>query len=341
MNENILLPELDYKIIKYLDPFNDYEHLCQTNKYYNELIKNNELYKGLKFLRRYYKMNYQDIANINTFFIEACSHGYIKLAKYLYNSNDINIHRNNEIAFRNSCSYGRKNVAEWLYNISKIDNNKINIHIWNEYAFRYSCTNGHFDTAQWLYNLSRNDNNTKINIHIENDDAFISASSNGHLKIVEWLYSISKIDNNTKINTYTINNAFRSVCENGHSDTAKWLYNLSTNKLEKNNKIDIHMEDDYIFVQASCEGHKSILNLLYNLSQIDGNKRYSRASIRKSANCGFDKGIIKLALKEWQNLERQQNLRELEELQESDSNSLNNYKYYNKFIKNNKTYKHY
>ena len=35
-------------ITQYLDPYDDYKNLCQTNKYYNFLIKNNKLYMELK-----------------------------------------------------------------------------------------------------------------------------------------------------------------------------------------------------------------------------------------------------------------------------------------------------
>ena len=37
---------------------------------------------------------------------------------------------------------------------------------------------------------------------------------------------------------------------NGHLDTAKWLYGLSN--LDNNNRIDIHVNNDYIFRDA-CE----------------------------------------------------------------------------------------
>ena len=46
---------------------------------------------------------------------------------------------------------GHLQVAQWLYSLDT--DNPINIHIENEYAFRWACDNGHLQVAQWLYSL--------------------------------------------------------------------------------------------------------------------------------------------------------------------------------------------
>ena len=47
-NKFLLLPELDYLIIKYLDPLRDYKNLISVNKDYKNFIENNKLYQELK-----------------------------------------------------------------------------------------------------------------------------------------------------------------------------------------------------------------------------------------------------------------------------------------------------
>ena len=39
-------------------------------------------------------------------------------------------------------------IAKWLYSLGGV-----NIHVNNDYAFRYSCENGNIEIAKWLYSL--------------------------------------------------------------------------------------------------------------------------------------------------------------------------------------------
>ena len=41
--DSVILPELNYELIKYLDPYDDYKNLIKVNKYYNNFIINNKL----------------------------------------------------------------------------------------------------------------------------------------------------------------------------------------------------------------------------------------------------------------------------------------------------------
>ena len=70
----------------------------QVNKNYNEFIKDDKFYKELK------ELNFKEeppimFINWNSF-LKACYYGYLKVAKYFYKRDGIDIHKQNELAFR-------------------------------------------------------------------------------------------------------------------------------------------------------------------------------------------------------------------------------------------------
>ena len=75
----------------------------------------------------------------------------------------IDIHSQNDNAFRWSCENGQLKIAKWLLEISQDKKMKlglINIHAKDDYAFRYSSENGHIEVTTWLYLLDKG----KINV---------------------------------------------------------------------------------------------------------------------------------------------------------------------------------
>ena len=84
------------------------------------------------------------------------------VAKWLISLGSVNIHANDEYAFRESCRNGHMDVAKWLISLGGV-----NIHANNEYAFRGACGNGHMDIAKWLFSLGANINK---DIYCGNDD---------------------------------------------------------------------------------------------------------------------------------------------------------------------------
>ena len=120
------LPELDILLItNYLDPYDDYKNLCQINKYYNELIKNNQFYKKLQ---------------------EYHNQSAIPRSILCY---DFELYLED---FPKSIYYGYLEIAEWLYNIS-IENNMTDDNKKIENIFGLACENGHKNVAEWLYDL--------------------------------------------------------------------------------------------------------------------------------------------------------------------------------------------
>ena len=63
----------------------------------------------------------------------SCLNGHIEIAKWLYSFGGVNIHANNDDAFRWSCDNGNIEIAKWLYSLGGV-----NIHANNDYVFKYS-----------------------------------------------------------------------------------------------------------------------------------------------------------------------------------------------------------
>ena len=63
-----------------------------------------------------------------------CKKGHLIVAQWLYSTDNVDIHDNNECTFRWSCENGHLDVAQWLYSLGNI-----NIHVFDKYksVFRY------------------------------------------------------------------------------------------------------------------------------------------------------------------------------------------------------------
>ena len=177
-------------------------------------------------------------------FINLCWEGKLEEAKLMYENAiiPIDIHANNDEAFRMACCWGHLETAQWLYSLGDVD-----IHTDDEYAFRWACSHKHLETAKWLYSLGG------VNIHTR---FFCMACCNGYLEIAQWLYSLGETEG-VPIDIHFIDDtAFRYACDWGHLETAQWLYSIGAN---------IHACDDDAFRAVCCRGHLDIAQWLYSV----------------------------------------------------------------------------
>ena len=175
----------------------------------------------------------------------------IKLAKYIFNNYNINIHNNHECPFRLACENGNLPVAQWLYETALKKGKPINIHIYDDIAFRHAAKFGHLEVLKWLIKLGN------INIHIKSNYAFRHACKNGHYHVAKWLYDNYKIDISSK-NDY----AFIKACKSGYLIIINWLYALY--KQDSNWKYsDITIDYNLLFMECSEKGHHLIVKWLY------------------------------------------------------------------------------
>ena len=189
-------------------------------------------------------------------FESACVNGHLNIMKWLYEMNNYNIIVNYSNVFMYSCENGHIEAANWLLNNF---NKKINIHHEDEYAFRWSCHNGHLNIAKWLYKLGKH-SNSEVNIHANGEFAFEYACAYSHIQIINWLMKISK--GNIDIHS-NHDFAFKWSCINGHTDVAKWLYGLpikQPNKYGQKIKITSYYGD--LYEKCRKRGHDNIIEWL-------------------------------------------------------------------------------
>ena len=124
--------------------------------------------------------------------LEYCiTNGNLAACQLINKTEIIDIHADNEWAFRLSCSCGHLEIMRWLYQLStKHDSYPINIHVEDEWAFCASCSDNLIN-AQWLYQLSI-EMNSPIDIHINDETPFCQSCQEGHLEIARWLYLVAK-----------------------------------------------------------------------------------------------------------------------------------------------------
>jgi diacylglycerol kinase len=95
----------------------------------NQITKLIELNKLDELTKIFKKDDY-----IDSYFLNARQTGHLEIAKWLYSLGGVDIHAENEDAFRNACLNGYLEIAKWLYSFGGVD-----IHAKNEYAFRITC----------------------------------------------------------------------------------------------------------------------------------------------------------------------------------------------------------
>ena len=156
--------------------------------YYNNIYDVNNLdisfllcchNNNLELCKWLYKLNIINIHIYNDFiFIGSCYNGCLDVSKWLYkkvvyNTNILNI------AFSKSCIYNKKEVCKWLMSIANIDihfneeyafrlsnldmqkwlltlDNTINVNIKNDFAFWQACMNNKLEQVEWLLNFDIN-----------------------------------------------------------------------------------------------------------------------------------------------------------------------------------------
>lgn len=235
-------PELEQMIFDYLDPLTDYKLMLLVNKYYCDLFGKNRLYIELKTISveknniycYYRECCYcvkKSVNKIHCHFINACKNGYILTIKFLLENFKINIHIDDDYAFRLACENGHTETVKYLFSLD----NKINIHAVNNDAFVKACMNNHLDIAKYLVSLMNKEvqmessNQTK-SLNISDYDMrnlLYIACQTGNLPLAEFIFSLD----NGIVSKCAEANLLKYSIYNGHINIARWLVSLPEEKI--------------------------------------------------------------------------------------------------------------
>jgi len=139
------------------------------------------------------------------------------VAQWLLTVFRVDIHADDEQAFRAACMNGHLAIAQWLWDLS---NATIDIHAYDDNAFRMACEYGFVDVAQWLWQLDRPD--------VYLTSCFVAACTNGQLHVAQWLWGMCR----HYLDAQFIREAFERACVRGHLHVARWLWDVGMFSIE-------------------------------------------------------------------------------------------------------------
>ena len=110
--------------------------------------------------------------------------------------NNIDIHYDNNWAFRCACRYGNLKLCQWLYSLDT--SQSFNIHFHSDWAFRNACRSGNLKLCKWLYSGYIPGS---FDIHYNNDDSFMNCKN---ITNKFWILSLDKPENFNNNNEFKI-----------------------------------------------------------------------------------------------------------------------------------------
>ena len=198
----IIVKESQYFCSSWLDGIVQCDDLYDSYSIFKSLCLNEHLETLQWFCRgftpyfRLSKTEQQDI------FMDICKQNPTKnnrtydILSYLfslYSFKELDVHVNNEEAFRWACANNHDTLVQFLLELT--EDQKIDIKIENEYAFRISCNNGFVKIVKLL--LKVKDDRKIINNH-NFQYSLELACQNGHYEVVKLLL---ELDDERKIST--------------------------------------------------------------------------------------------------------------------------------------------
>ncbi len=84
---------------------------------------------------------------MNHGFILACGNGQIEIAKWLVRNHPVNVHLNDEWAFKSACRNGHIEIAKWLLYDYQVD-----VRANNNTPFKWACEGKATKIIEWFVN---------------------------------------------------------------------------------------------------------------------------------------------------------------------------------------------
>lgn len=283
--------DIDYYILNILGSENILD-LLFVNKYYYNLIINEEIYK--EFLEFYkckdkkfneikrglmHKIDYISLGKnlIHQNFVIACAMGSLHVAKYIYNKHEINIHYNNELSFAMACAFDRLNIVKWLLKIphdspSTIFSYPIDIHIQDNLIFKICLGNkGNYKTSKYLLKIDKSNKfkkcfvGNKLAENVANINlVMLVAIRNNDFKLFEWIMNIVK-NKDLEIDTTYEKLCFDVFYYSWLENNIKTMKYLLKNEIWIIKKIKKDEKIGEIFIELCCKKQIEMVKLLLSV----------------------------------------------------------------------------
>ena len=243
---------------------------CSYNEIYDAFYNacTSDCLKSAIYLYNVLTTNYsQHTIDLEKLFGIICAPGNIEIGKWIYSvKNDIKI--TNDM-FYESCWSGDMKFIEWIYSLNKNINVDKNIKRIDD-IFTSLCYARNVDVMKWFYKLIYDDG-YKINIYMYSSEIMSELLRSDDLKakeIVKWLYSLDEDGYKKSIQD---GNLFSELYL--HLECLQWLYSI-------NNKINIHINYDDVFLRCCRDDRRDTVKWLYSLDE----KYYNKILLQNGGN---------------------------------------------------------
>lgn len=275
---------------------------------FHSLVKNNQLNELRHLVNRPGMKEKINIAN-NNFFMEICLYGNCEVIDYILFSPEfkpesdslkeedkrfafgslckagdipraIQVYDNIEVtqeelnrALQLACIVGKLDVVKFLLN-GKTINQTADIHYDSETALNNACRNGHLDIVKYLIESPEivEHSNIHLELHGMPDYPFVLASEYSQDHIVKYLMQVKgKNKPNIQSGEYSV---IKQYVLSNNLEMLKYII--------EEEKLDVHLENDYLFLFAAKQQHYNMLEYLILEKDLDKNDNIKQFLHEKS-----------------------------------------------------------
>jgi ankyrin repeat protein len=223
----------------------------------------------------------------STPFIDACGHGSLNTAKWLWThvggGHEIDMAQRQAAAI-SACTKGHVHVLVWLRTLGLDINDCVDVKASMD-LLAIGCANNHIKLVQYLIEeLDIPDVNRKDSLGIS---SFHYTCLRGHTDLAQWIHgNVEAVELNTLMDLFRT--PFVDACINGWTKMAKWLWTLEVEVLDEQLSVAYH--------DAAELGYLDILEFLESVALDSINPNLTFSKVCTCDDCKRSSGSVAFAL---------------------------------------------